>query len=92
VKIARDREEEWTELRVLAQSWRAGDEAQPGFLEQIFRDLTAPRQPREEVEQAPVEPGINDVERAGIAGTDARHEVELQLPVHEVHNARGSQM
>ena len=74
------------------------DEAQPRFVEQIFRDVAAARQPREEVEQAPVELGVNGVERAGIAGTDPRHELELKLPslprrslwrrrVHVVHNA-----
>ena len=63
------------------------DEAQPRFVEQIFGDVAAARQPGEEVEQAPVELGMDGVERAGIAGTDPPHEIELELPLHASHNA-----
>ena len=67
-------------MRVRLEPVRAIDEAQPRFVEQIFRDIAAARQARKEVEQARVELGVDGVERIGIAGTDAPHEIELNLP------------
>jgi len=82
MQISRDREEPRSKPRVGIEPARMRHEAQPGFLEQIFGNIPAPGEARQEPEQPAVELGMHDIEGGGIAVANPSYKRELTLPVH----------
>ena len=87
MEVARDGEQKGPEPRVFAHLRRALHHAEPGFLEQILRDIAPAAQAGQEVEEPGVERGIDRVKRLAVAGPEPGDEVELRLPLHACHNA-----
>ena len=84
VKVARDREQPRAQPAIGAQPVGVLHEAQPGFLEQVFGDVPATRQPQQESEDRPVEGQVDGIEGVGIALTEAVDQLEFSVPVHGV--------
>ena len=61
---------------------------QPRFLEQVFSDLTAPRQPHQKREQTEIEGVVDGVERRLVTVAKPIEQCELGLPFHQRTNAR----
>jgi hypothetical protein len=66
---------------------RVLDDAKPGFFEQVLRNVAAPGQAGQEVEQPRVERVIDVVEGLGIARSQAYDNRGLGRGVHIGHNA-----
>jgi hypothetical protein len=90
VQVPRHGEQPGTESRVGPQPRRVRHEAQPGFLEQVFGDVPAARQPHQECEETDIERGVHLVECLGVTLTETLDEGQLTvaLHVHNSHNAR----
>jgi hypothetical protein len=88
VQVARDRKQPWTEPRIGSQLLRMLDEPQPGFLEQVLRDVAAAREPQQEREQVRVERRVHLVKRLGVAATKPLDHCQLGVPLHASTNAR----
>jgi hypothetical protein len=56
-------------------------QALPCVLEQVFGDIAASGQAREECEETAVELRVNEVERFGVAGAKTRDALELMRPL-----------
>jgi hypothetical protein len=88
VQVARDGEQPGAQPGIGAQPLGVLHEPQPGFLEQVFGDIAAARQPNEERQQTRVERGVDMVESVGVPLTKPLDQRELGLPLHSSTNAR----
>jgi len=71
VKIPRHGEDPRGEIRVRSQPRCVRDQSQPGFLGQVFGDVTVPGQAREKAEEPGMECLVDGLERCRVSATEA---------------------
>ena len=82
MQVTRDGEKPGTKAGVGAKVARMPHESQPGLLEQFLRDIPAPRQACEEIEEPSVERGVHDVERRSVSCSKSAHQFAFDVRVH----------
>ena len=84
VKIPRHRKEPRSQSRIGTQPAGMRDQPQPGFLEKVLGDVSAPGEPDQKAEEPRVECGMYRVERGLISRAQAADDLQFEIPVHTV--------